>query len=447
MSGYIEKEDGTGLIELEDGTGFILLEELPPAPPPPYATWKVGTITVPGSTGDTVITGLGGTPAAVFFFGTNWSTEDSAVTTTGTGIFRGMASPKWDDPGTIVQSAAFTGPAGDQHIMDNIAVIASTTAGTSTNLYGAFLASFDVDGFTLTWFTVATTYKIVYVALMDVGEVGAFFTSGGGANPALGWKAGAMMLHGAWSGPSIGGDDRTQEFYGSAAYPGTGGGSSWYGAGLTAFTFPTAAGSGQYDIGVYNNEPDVLIAHDGNFIGPFFSTQNVVAYPSGGSLTDFYVSTNTTDNSAMVTVWDDEDNQTGRLTPGEATDDTATVSGLPFAPGLVIGYTISDEPTEQGSGSTRGAVGFSVATPDYQWCAIVDGGGTRGSFQSFQRGFADTVSGTTVHAGTIELTDDGFILTTEEDDVAANEWVWHAFGHPERIVMWVPHIYRRVLGT
>ena len=149
----------------------------------------------------------------------------------------------------------------------------------------------------------------------------------------------------------------------------------------------------------------------------------------------------------MIVAWDDEDSETGRVsTPAQDQDDTVTVTGLPFAPGLVIGYSISDEPHGQGSGSVRGAVGFSVATPDFQWCALVDGASSQGAFQSFQRGFVDTVNGTDVHAGTVELTDDGFVLTTEEDTATANDWVWHAFGHPLRRLVWLPQIYRLLLA-
>jgi hypothetical protein len=118
---------------------------------------------------------------------------------------------------------------------------------------------------------------------------------------------------------------------------------------------------------------------------------------------------------------------------------------LPFAPGLVLGYTISDEPDDSTT-SARGAIGFSVATPDFQWCAVVDGF-DRGSFQSFQRGMVDAVHNTDVHAGTVDLTQDGFVVTTAEDDITEAAWVWHAFGFPERVVRWVPQIYRRLIGT
>ena len=405
------------------------------------AIWRVGTITVPSSTGTASVTGLGGTPKALVFYGTNWLTEDASVTSSGTGVFRGMCAPQWDAPGTLLQNAATVTPAGDQHSEQNSAILMHTTAGTGSNLYGATVSSLDADGFTVSWWQAAAGgYKVVYVALMEVTDCGAHI--GGTSTLGLGWKAGASLLHGAWAGPVIGGTNRTQEFFGGAAYPGSSGGSSWPGAGLSAYTFPTS-NSAQYNIGIFNQAAGTVICQGGSFVGPFLTTQNVTAIPSGGGLTNFTLSFNDASNEGMVVVWDDEDSTTGRLTPATSQGGTVTVSGLPFEPGLVIGYSISDEPQGQSTGG-RGAIGFSVVTPKFQWTALVDGHSSQGAFQSFQRGVADVVNSTNVHAGTIELTDDGFIVTTEEDDVSPASWVWHAFGHPNR-GGWLPQIYRRVV--
>lgn len=412
---------------------------------PGTATWDVGTITVPASTGTQAVTGLRGQPLAVFFYGTNWLTEDAAVTTTGVGMFRGMACPQWDSPSTIIQNAAFVIPPGDAYTALPKAITALDTSGGLTDLYTAELLSFDSNGFTLDWGPVASGgYKVVYVALMDTANVGAY--EGLSTTLSLGWKAGASMLHGTWNGPVNFSAIQTQQFYGSAAYPGTGAGSSWFSAGLTNYVFPTST-SAQNLLTLSNDAPSTSIANDGNFTGPFLAPQNVLAYPSGGSFTDFVLNTNLGDTPATVVIWDDEDNKTGRVaTPAASQGGTVTVSGLPFSPGLVIGYCISDEPpglhnTGNDALSPRGAIGFSVATPDFQWSALVDGVSSRGAFQSFQRGFTDHVSGTSVHAGTVELTPDGFVLTTEEDDVTAQNWLWHAFGHPF-VNRWIPQIFR-----
>jgi hypothetical protein len=145
----------------------------------------------------------------------------------------------------------------------------------------------------------------------------------------------------------------------------------------------------------------------------------------------------------MVAAWNDPDSATGFGNPAASAGGTTTISGLPFAPGLVIGYTLSDVPSGTQSTGGLGAAGFYVAMQGFQWCAVIDGSGTRGAFQSFQRGFCDTVSGTDVHAGTIELTEDGFIMTTVEDDVGNHNTTWQAFGHPQ-LANWIPHIYRRL---
>lgn len=400
------------------------------------AVWQAGALTVPSSTGDVTVTGLGGTPQLVLFFGTNWLTEDTAVTTDHTGLFRGMAC------GTD-QSAAHVTPAGDAHfLIDDHCILAMDLTGAPSALYSATLASFDSDGFTVHFDNgEAGGYKVVWCALYGTADIDSHI--GGSITLTLGWKAGSSLLHGAWQGPAVVQGDRTQEWYGGGAYPG-GVSANWFGAGLSASTFPTST-SAQYDIGIFNDQPNIRIATAPDFIGPFLSSSNVVAYPSGGSLTNFVFNPTAANNQGMVVVWDDEDSQTGRAHTAPAnTGNTATFS-LPFDPGLVIGYSISDEPPGLGTGG-RGAVGFSVATKELQWCAIVDGNSSRGSFQSFQRGFADAVSGTSVHAGTVTLAAQSFTLETAEDDVAARDWVWHAFGHPKPFKGWMPHIYRQVFG-
>jgi hypothetical protein len=407
------------------------------------AYWKTGVLTVPGSTGTVAVTGLGATPAAVFFYGTNWLTEDSAVTSSGTGLFRGMAAPDYSNPSSILQSAAAVIPAGDAHVTDTgLAIRMMDTSGTFSNyLYYASVTSFDADGFTLNWGLVtAGGNKVVYVALMDVDNVGSFIGTTSQSGLAFGFKAGASLLHGAWGGPGVGGSDRTQEFYAGGAYPGASS-VGWFSAGMTVFTFPTSA-SAQYMLELTLDSPSIRIASGGHFTGPFLIPSDIVAAPTGGGQTDLSFNGDSADGG-MIVAWDDEDSETGAATPPANTGNTTTVSGLPFPPGLVIGYSISDEPDGQGTGG-RGAAGFSVATADFQWSAVVDGV-DRGAFQSFQRGFTDCVHNTDVHAGTIELTTDGFIMTTEEDSASAGSWIWHAFGHPAPF-LWIPHIYRRVFG-
>jgi hypothetical protein len=403
------------------------------------AGWNVGTLTV----GQTVVTELDSPPVAVFFWGTNWLTEDAAVTTTARGLFRGMAAPKYDAPGTIVQGYASIVIPGDAHrASDTEAIGCVDTSGLSTVLYAAALTAFIDDGFTLSWSATGGGGKVVYAALLDVEHVGAFTSLS--ATVTLGWKAGACLLHGAWAGPAINGDDRTQEFYGGAAYPGTSH-LGWQGAGMTAYCFPTSANA-QYVMALENQAPTTIIAADGNFPGgPFLSPQNVQAFPvEAATITQFTLNTNLGDTPAMVVAWDDEDSRTGRLTPATSEGGTVTVTGLPFAPALVIFYTLSDEPPILGSnagGATggRSGAGFGVVADDFQWCATADGIASRGAFQSFQRGLATVVNGSSVHATTVALTDDGFVMTTQEDDVAPASIIWHAFGHPKPEL---PVIYR-----
>lgn len=404
------------------------------------ARWKVGTLTVPSGAGTVSVTGLGGRPKAVFFYGSNWLTEGAGVTTTGTALFRGMAAGRYDSPGTIVQSAASFAPAGDAHRMDSYAVLCIDAGGSAGNLYRASLTSFDATGFTLNFDTgAAGGYKVVYIALLGVDNAAAYLGLVNQTALPLGFKAGAMLCHGAWGGTVIAGTDRTQEWFGGAAYPGTNT-SAYFGAGLSAQCFPTAP-SGQYVNEINNFAPHILVTTMQHFTGPFLTTSNLTSVPTGTGLANLTF-TGDGENGGMLVAWEDENSLTGRVTPPTSAGGQTTVS-LPFKPGLVIGYTISDEPSGQGTGS-RGAGGFGVATKAFQWAGVIDGVSSRGSFQSYARGFADAISGTAVHAGTVELLSNGFRLTTVEDAKAPSSWVWHAFGEV-RPGIWLPSSYRRVV--
>lgn len=412
---------------------------------PPRATWRAGTITVPGSTGSGSVTGLGGTPKAVIFYGTNWTTEDTAVTTSGLGVFRGMAGPKYDD-GSLIQNAAFVSPPGDQHAIDNYAILALTTAGTATVLYRAEVDSFDADGFSYTFDAAASGgYKVVYLALMDDGtglHVGSHIGTTNVSSFAMGFKAGASLHHGAWGGPVTSGNDRTQEWYGGGAYPGTSYG-GWEAAFLAAHCFPSSSSGQTYNEINADQTPATLSATGVHFVGPFLTISNLYIYPAGTYLDEFSWNGDP-DDGGMLVAWDDPDSTTGFATPAAAAAGTATVSGLSFEPGLLLGYSISDEKIGADTGG-KGAAGFFVVTPDFQWCALVDGTSSAGAFQSFQRGFCDVVNGTDLHAGTVALTPDGFVMTTAEDDVAQKAVAWQAFGHPVA-APWIPQQYRRILN-
>ena len=383
-----------------------------------------------------------GTPQAVVFFGTNWTTWDSPVIGGGVGLFRGIAAPKWDAPSTIVQNAASVIPAGDAHINWSGAIYQTTPS--ATVLYAAGLTSFDSDGFTLNWFTAAAGgYKIVYVALLDVAHVGAIVGMFDGTTFNLGFKAGASLLHGAWAGPETLRDGTTQEYYGGASYPG-GNHLDWMGAGAT---LANNAANGAYINTLANGPPTsgVVTGMHGGIAGTFISS-NLLAHPTGSPAAGntFLMSGDAAD-AGMVLVWDDEHNRCVSQTPAQAAAATSVRAGLPFAPSLLIGYTISDEPPGQAGTGGRGAIGMSVVAPGFQWCATADGHSAVGAFQSFERGFCDAVSGTNVHAGSVVLTDDGFVLTTQQDTTTLAPVVWHAFGQPLVGAAWIPQIYRRII--
>jgi hypothetical protein len=407
-----------------------------------FATWRVGTLTVPSSTGDVSVSGLGGTPAAVIFYGANFTDEDSVISAaTGHALFRGMAAPDFSDPDTLLQNAACAGPTGNQHMIDNYAILNLTTAGSATVLYRATVA-FDADGFTASFDTAASGgYKVIYVALFDVDNVGAYVGAVNQSSITLGWPAGASVLHGAWAGPVASGSDRTQEWYGGAAYAVN------EGIGANVFTFPTSF-QGQYNIGVQNQAASTSIVQGGRFSGPFLVTSNITSGVVSSTNLSF---AGEDENGGMIVAWDDQDSDADNITPAASVDGTATVSGLTFAPGLVLGYSTSNEADGQGTGAL-GALGFSVITPDFQWSALVeeyDAGYTtfgtgRGALQSFTNGVIDAIDDADYHAATVELTDDGFVLTTTVADISPDDWGWHAFGHPVKSAVWIPQIYRRL---
>lgn len=404
------------------------------------STWRVGTLTVPSSPGSVSVAGLGGTPAAVFFYGANWTTEDVVLTGTGYTLFRGMAASDASSPGDLLQNAAAAGPTGNQHAIDNYAILNLTTAGNATLLYRASLLSLDADGFTVDFDVAAAGgYKVIYIALFDVANAASYVGTSDNSTIPLGFAAGASLLHGAWAGPVASAGDRTQEWYGGAAYAVN------QAAGVQAFTFPTSF-AGQYNIGTQVIAPNVSIVQGGSFVGPFLSTSNIISTVSGTDLS--FIGDG--GNGGMIVAWDDDDSATGGLSIGSSIGDIEDVTGLPFAPGLVLGYSASNEAPGQGTGAL-GALGFSVITPDFQWAALVEAydpgyttfGTGRGSIQSFANGIIPAIDDTAYCAATVELTDDGFVATTTVDDIPTGAWVWHAFGHPQ-LNQWIPRMYRLV---
>lgn len=419
-------------------------------PPIGESYWVVGTLTVPGSAGAQAVTGLGRpgrTPKGVVFFGANWTAEDTVVTSSGTAVFRGMAAEQWDSPGTIAQHAAAVGP-GDQHRAASSAILNVSSAGTATVLYEATVTSLDVNGFTLNWATVAAGYKVVYAALFEVEECAAYVGTVNATLSGVGFKAGASLLQGCWGSIAQSGDDRSQEWYGGGAYP-TGASGNWFAAGLATQCFPTSQ-SDQYQLYLDAQEPTILTVSAQHFTGPFLTGSNLKAYPAGTNLEDFrFIGDGS--NAGMVMFWDDSDSKTGFATPDSSAAGVVAVS-TPFDPGLVIGYSASDEPRAQGTGG-RGAAGFAVIGADadgnpYQWGALVDRINP-GAYQSFAK-IPNVVHDSSIQTFTGELVPGGFELTTVDVDVAPKSWLWHAFGHPApppSAGVGLPQIYRRVFSA
>ncbi len=129
-------------------------------------TWKVGSINVPSGASSVNIP-TGGSPQVAVFFGSNFTAEDSIVTTGWRGVFRGMAARKWNDAGTLVQHASCAIQPGQAHYSDDYAVLQLDNAGSTGILYRA-TASFGATSVTLNFTHGASGYKVVYMILTGV---------------------------------------------------------------------------------------------------------------------------------------------------------------------------------------------------------------------------------------------------------------------------------------
>jgi hypothetical protein len=234
----------------------------------------------------------------------------------------------------------------------------------------------------------------------------------------------------------ITGDDRTQEWYGGGAYPLAAG---WQAAWLAALVFPTSSSGQTYNEIEAGQDPTIQAGRGAGFSGPFLVLNNLQVHPVGTYVDQFRF--NGGGQGGMFIAWNDFDSYTGFKTPAASAGDTAAQSGLPFEPGLLLGHSLSDEVSGTQVTGGPGAAGFYVVTPSFQGCALVDGSGSPGAFQSFLRGFLVHVDATDVHAGTVALTQDGFVMTTIDDAISAQSTTWQAFGHPMKRG-WIPQIVR-----
>jgi hypothetical protein len=424
---------------------------------PGKAAWKVGVLTVPAG-GGSVNVNIGKRPKAMIFYGANWTTEDAVVSTPGTAIFRGMVAPNYDFPTQLLQSACAMSPSVSGFRMANYGILNIDTSGTGALLYRATV-SFTDTGFTANFDTGASGgYKVIWIALVGVRDVLGIIDSYD-KSVEFGFKVEASLLHGAWTAGAVEfwpttDPNRTQCFFGGGGYP-TDNDLNWdgHGAGMTCFAFASIPYP-QHLNELWNSDSDLVITSGGHSLGPAIISSLIHVQPQGVNLLD-YGHHGDSQDAGMSMGWNDDVSDAGFSTPPANVDDEATIAVdgtvfglLPFAPGLLLSYSISDEPDEQSIG-VRGAGGFGVVAPDFQWCALIDnhaadGSYSRSSYMSFSNGFADTISSAGVHAGQIELLDDGFKMTTKVASIAsANHWLWHAFGYPIT-AGWFPQIYRRV---
>ena len=418
---------------------------------PGRARWKVGVIDVPAGAGS-VSVNLGKRPNAVFFYGANWTAEDTIVTTDHTALFRGMVAPNYDFPSTLVQCAVAHGPNHTSN-QDLYAILNIKLDATADVLYRATV-SFSDTGFTANFDTgAAGGYKVIYVALTDVrhclGRVGDYASV-----VEFGFKPEASLIHGSWN--PFNDDVQTDwhassmAFYGGGGYPGTND-LTWegHGAGMTNYYFQ--AGVSQHMTEMYNSNPRTIITSAAHHLVGMVP-ENAHVEPTGDGFLEWQMSS-FHETKGMSIGWDDDKTDAGFGAIPAAVDDESfhNTDGTRFNadlfdPGLVLFYSISNEPDELGL-PDRGAIGFGVATPDFQWCALVDHTWTMAThpetsaYQSFSKGFIDCVTPAGVHAGEVTLEDEGFTLKTTIASTTPGSLLWHAFGYPVSAV-WIPHMSR-----
>lgn len=364
---------------------------------------------------------------AIIFFGTNFTAVDTIVTSTGTGIFFGMAAPNADNPGIIDQHGIGIVPDGDAWCADNLAIIAPHPDGSGATLFKAEVTSLG-DTVTLNFTQGASGgYRVYYLAIDEFDHAVAFGAGTSGLTKSLGWKA-YTAVQGSVIGSSLGvGSDNN---YHGATW---GGGSyfpdndlSWTWGWLSAYSFPTSiSGQGLSDIGAGSGS-DGRIGLGTHFTGPFLTPGAVTGKPVGVDRHDFFYSPDVA-NYGHVLVWDGVSQFKIFSIPGSTPGDQAITTFTQLeAVEAILTFTLSNAP--QGlNNNAGGAAGFCVATEDFQACALVDAMDSRGAYQSNTKGWISFVDASSVRAGTVTFDSNDVILETVDGGSIAGTLVGLGF--------------------
>lgn len=416
------------------------------------AKYRAGKLTVPGSTGNVSVTGLGFAPDGVIFIGGNGGSENTVITGNNLGVFMGIMGRDWSSAALKAYSVS-TLPEQGARVRTAYPICQAATC--NTERFAASAVSLDADGFTVNFTSVGT--GVIYYLAIKADNVGYLESSyGAGGTVSLGWvgrshvsvgyRAGGDMLSG-----DVFCDLHHSNFGGACWHPGEPGGDT---VGFGGFMQIIRGNAGRHETEKFANIPGVTYGYSligASYIGPFLGSELGYGQPKVATPTDFAYA-NGSQNRADRLIMSVE-GVCGQMTPADGAASTTDVS-LAYNPAIdradaVLGYTIADSPDNANAESAM--IGFSIACKQdggvFNCGVLADGiSGQRALYQSATDMVFD-IDGANVLTGRMDFdapAATNMRLTTQVDGVsgAHPSMVFHAYGR-EAHPAWVPGIYRR----
>lgn len=414
------------------------------------AKYRAGVLTIPGSTGNHAVTGLGFAPDCVIFIGGNGSSEDTVLTGNNLGVFMGIMGRDWDTDAIKAYSVS-TLPEQGARVRTAYPICQAATCNSAA--FEASAVSLDSDGFTVNFTTVGT--GVVYYLAIKADNVAYLETAyGAGGTVALGWTGRTNVS----VGYRAGGDMLSGDVFCDLHHSSFGGGSWKTGQndidGMGGFMQVIRGNAGRHECESYDNPPGVTYGYTGigaSYIGPFLGSNFQHGLPTGASRTDF-----TYGNGGQCKV--DRlilsiEGVQGRMTPPDGAGNDVDVD-LTYNPVIdradaVLGYTVAD--TTDDANNPCAMIGFSIACKQdggvFHAGVLADGvASPRTLYQSAQDMVFD-VDGSDVLTGRLDFdapSVGNMRLTTEIDGVSGTHpsMVFHAYGREVPPVSWIPEFQR-----
>ena len=307
--------------------------------------YRAGKLTIPGSTGNHSVTGLGFAPDGVIFIGGNGSAEGSVLTGNNLGVFMGIMGRDWS-AATLKAYSVSTLPEQGARVRTAYPICQAATC--NSPAFEASAVSLDADGFTVNFTTVGT--GVIYYLAIKADDVGYLESSYGAAGSiALGWIGRSHVS----VGYRAGGDMLSGDVFCDLHHSNFGGGSWKTGQadtdGMGGFMQVIRGNAGRHETESYANPPGVAHGYTligASYIGPFLGSEFGFGHPDGAGDTDFIYG-NGSQNRAERLIWDGEGVQ-GGMTPADGAGSTVDIP-LTYNPIIdradaVLGYSIADTP-------------------------------------------------------------------------------------------------------